>query len=312
MTKRSCYGLLKSAFSIMEFTPPGPGVWELEQTHFSRPATRYASSIFPRAISKGFGEGTRRYGLLLDTLDLRVVNDFVYSKFCPVGAPEGAKGPPPKFVFKVMTWLHPEIRRRIKTGSRVLEQKLWREDLRRWDERLKPDSVARNSRLQKTAIASLPHSEFIKHLEEVRDNSAEMIYRHHIFSIPCSMPVGHFLVECQGWTGLPSGQILGVLKGAAPVSRGIAAKELEAVQVALRSAGIQANSPTAEVSCRTRRLSRVNMAFPLSWVRAMRRRRSVMAPECESTATPAAWSYSRETCRADRSERRRTIRRQGR
>ena len=51
-----------------------------------------------------------------DCFDLRVVNDFVYSKFCPVGAPEGAKGPPPKFVFKVMTWLHPEIRRRIKTG----------------------------------------------------------------------------------------------------------------------------------------------------------------------------------------------------
>jgi rifampicin phosphotransferase len=91
----------------MKFTPPGPGVWELEQQHFSRPATRYASSILPRALSKGFGEGTRRYGLLLDTLEMRLVNDFVYSKFCPVGAPEGAKGPPPKFVFKVMTWVPP-------------------------------------------------------------------------------------------------------------------------------------------------------------------------------------------------------------
>ena len=235
----------------MEFTPPGPGVWELEQSHFSRPATRYASSILPRALAKGFGEGTRRYGLLLDTLEMRLVNDFVYSKFCPVGAPEGAKGPPPKFVFKVMTWLHPEIRRRINTGSRVLEQKLWREDLRRWDEHLKPDSVARNSRLQKTAIANLPHSEFIKYLGEIRDNTAEMIYRHHIFTIPCCMPVGYFLVECKRWTGLPTGHILSVLKGAAPVSRGIAAKELEAVQVALRNAGIQGNTyrgkPAADV-----------------------------------------------------------------
>ena len=235
----------------MQFTPPGPGVWELEQSHFSRPATRYASSILPRALAKGFGEGTRRYGLLLDTLEMRLVNDFVYSKFCPVGAPEGAKGPPPKFVFKVMTWLHPEIRRRINTGSRVLEQKLWREDLRRWDEQLKPDSVARNSRLQKTAIASLPHSEFIKYLGEIRDNTAEMIYRHHIFTIPCCMPVGYFLVECKRWTGLPTGHILSVLKGAAPVSRGIAAKELEAVQVALRNAGIQGNTfrgkPAADV-----------------------------------------------------------------
>src|SRR5215510_8734769 len=143
----------------MEFTPPGPGVWELEQTHFSRPATRYGSSIFPRAISKGFSESARRYGLLLETLDIRVVNDFVYSKFCPVGAPEAAKGPPPKFLFKLMTWLHPEIRRRIKTGSLVFEQKLWREDMRRWDEQLKPDSVARNSNLQRKVIANLAHSD---------------------------------------------------------------------------------------------------------------------------------------------------------
>jgi rifampicin phosphotransferase len=234
-----------------EFIPPGPGVWELEQTHFSRPATRYASSIFPRAISKGFGEGTRRYGLLLDTLEMRVVNDFVYSKFRAVGAPEAAKGPPPKFLFKLMTWMHPEIRRRINAGSRVFEQKLWREDLTRWDEQLKPDSVARNSSLQRTAIANLSHSEFIKYLEEIRGNAAEMIYRHQIFSIPCCMPVGHFLVECEQWTGLPSGQILSVLKGAAPVSRGIAARELEAVQAAVKNAGMRASAfrgkPPADV-----------------------------------------------------------------
>jgi rifampicin phosphotransferase len=226
----------------IEFTPPGPGVWELEQTHFSRPATRYGSSIFPRAISKGFGEGTKRYGLLLDTLDIRVVNDFVYNKFCPVGAPEGAKGPPPKFLFKLMTWLHPEMRRRIKTGSLVFEHKLWREDMKRWDEQMKPDSVARNSSLQRKAIANLSQSDFIKYLEEVRANAAEMIYRHQVFSVTCCMPLGHFLVECQDWTGLPSGQILSVLKGAAPVSRGIAAKEHEAVQAALRNAGIQASA----------------------------------------------------------------------
>jgi hypothetical protein len=52
-------------------------------------------------------------------------------------------------------------------------------------------------------------------------------------------------------TGLPSGQILSVLKGAAPISRGIAAKELEAVQVVLKNAGIQATTfrgkPPADV-----------------------------------------------------------------
>src|SRR5688572_20983899 len=149
-----------------EFRAPGPGVWELEQTHFAKPATRYIADMFPEALSRGFGEGTKRFGLLLDTLRMKTVNDFCYAKFCPVGAPEGAKGPPPKFIFKLLTRLHPEIRRRIKDGALAFEKKLWREEMKRWDEQFKPDSIARNSKLQKTAIEKLGDAEFIRYLGE--------------------------------------------------------------------------------------------------------------------------------------------------
>ena len=97
--------------SAIEFTAPGPGSWELEQTHFGKPATRYASAIISDPIgdpfSRGFGEGTKRYGLFLDTLRMRFVNDFAYSKFVPVGAPDNAAGPPPRPIFMLLTRLHP-------------------------------------------------------------------------------------------------------------------------------------------------------------------------------------------------------------
>ena len=192
------------------FTAPGPGPWELEQTHFSKPATRYLGEIFPEPLARGFGEGTKRYGLMLDTLRMAVVNDFCYAKFCPVGAPDSASGPPPRAIFTLLTWLHPEIRRRINAGPDVFARKLWREDMKRWDEQYKPDSIARNSKLQNTAVASLGDAEFLVYLEDIRDNVVEMIYRHHIFTIPSSFPVGHFLAEVQRWTGLPSGEVLGV------------------------------------------------------------------------------------------------------
>ena len=64
-----------------EFKAPGPGSWELEQTHFAKPATRYASTLVAEPLARGFGEGTKRYGLLLDTLRMRFVNDFCYAKF---------------------------------------------------------------------------------------------------------------------------------------------------------------------------------------------------------------------------------------
>jgi len=228
--------------SQMEFKAPGPGSWELEQTHFAKPATRYMGALISEPLARGFGEGTKRYGLLLDTLRMRFVNDFCYSKFVGVGAPDNASGPPPRPVFTLLTWLHPEIRRRIAAGPDVFAKKLWREDMRRWDEEYKPDSISRNRKLQNTAIATLGDTEFLAYLAEIRANAVEMVYRHHIFTIPCIFPVGHFLASVQSWTGLPSGEVLGVLKGASPVSRGVGAPTLERLRAVLASSGITAGS----------------------------------------------------------------------
>jgi pyruvate,water dikinase len=224
----------------IEFKAPGPGAWELEQTHFGRPATRYMSTIVSDPLAKGFAEGTRRYGLLLDHFRMRFVNDFCYGKFVPVGAPEKAVGPPPKLIFMLLTRVHPGIRRRIADAPAALEQKLWREDLRRWDEEVKPDSIARNSRIQNIDVTELDDAAFLAHLEEVKANVMEMIYRHHVFTVAAAFPVGHFVSEVQRWTGLPSGEILGVLKGAAPISRGVGASSLEKLRASLAAAGITA------------------------------------------------------------------------
>ena len=224
-----------------EYKAPGPGSWELEQTHYAKPATRYSSAIVSDPLARGFGEGTKRYGLLLDTLRMRFVNDFCYGKFVPVGAPDNASGPPPRLIFTVLTRVHPEIRRRIAIAPEAFEKKLWRQDMKRWDDDIKPDSIARNRAIQNTAVASLDDGELLRHLEHVRDNLIEMIYRHHIFTIPCCFPVGHFVSQVQRWTDLGSGEILGVLKGAAPVSRGVGAVPLVQLRAALAASGIAAD-----------------------------------------------------------------------
>ena len=226
----------------IEFKAPGPGSWELEQTHFGRPATRYIAELAAEPMARGFGEGTKRYGLLLDTIRMQFVNDFCYMKMVGVGAPESASGPPPRLLFMLLTRLHPEMRRRLAIAPDAFRRKLWREDMRRWDEEIKPDSIARNRRLQNTAISTLGDADFRAYLEDTRDNVAEMAYRHHMFTITCCFPVGHFIAEVQRWTGLPSGEVLGVLKGAAPISRGVGATTLERLRASLAEAGITASS----------------------------------------------------------------------
>jgi pyruvate,water dikinase len=228
--------------SQIEFKAPGPGSWELEQTHFARPATRYVSAIMADPLERGFAEGTARYGLLLHSFRARFVNDFCYGKFVAVGAPEHASGPPPRPIFTLLTLLHPEIRRRIAKAPHAIAQKLWRDDLRRWDEEYKPDSIARNRRIQNTAITELGDQAFLAHLGEATTNAAEMAYRHHVFTIPSCFPVGMFVSSVQDWTGLPSGEVLGVLKGAAPVSRGVGAPSLRRLRAVLAEHGITART----------------------------------------------------------------------
>ena len=35
------------------FTPPGPGVWMLDATHWTRPLTRFQAELFPEPFRRG-------------------------------------------------------------------------------------------------------------------------------------------------------------------------------------------------------------------------------------------------------------------
>ena len=82
--------------SASVFEAPGPGAWELEQVHLSRPLTRFSFSCFKEGFPRGFKEGSERYGLTLSHFEPAQVNGFVYMKPVAVGAPPNASGPPPK------------------------------------------------------------------------------------------------------------------------------------------------------------------------------------------------------------------------
>ncbi|HET7710531.1 MAG TPA: PEP-utilizing enzyme [Thermoanaerobaculia bacterium] len=210
------------------FLPPGPGSWELDATHMNRPLSRWFAEVFPPAFVGGFQYGTARYGVLLDHLEPGMVNRFIYHCPRPVGAPKGAKGPPPKLIFKILSKLHPEMRRRIKQSAITFERKLWREDLARWDNEVKPAIAKENSALQAIDPRSLSDAALIDHLEACRAAVERGVRYHHEFNITAMLPVGDLLVQAMAWTGLPAGQILELMRGASPVSLG-AADELEAV-----------------------------------------------------------------------------------
>lgn len=202
------------------FTAPGPGVWELESTHLQRPASRAMAAVFPAAATEGFRQGMERYGMLLEYMEFAVVNRFVYMCARPVGAPKKAGGPPPKFIFKILTKVHPAIRSRVRRVTEVWETKFWREDVRRWDEEWKPAVAKENAELQGVDLRALSDEQLIRHVERCFDAFRRAVTLHHSLNATAMLPTGDFLVHVNEWTGLSPADVLPLFRGSSRVSQG--------------------------------------------------------------------------------------------
>ncbi|MFT5740487.1 MAG: phosphohistidine swiveling domain-containing protein, partial [Gammaproteobacteria bacterium] len=197
---------------------------------------------------RGFREGTERYGLFLDYLMSEQLHGFSYSKvvlaFVPPDAPPG---PPSEGFFD-----QPALIARFENGKKAIENKIWHEDMQRWDDEIKPDSIRRNRQLQQVQPETLDSEALIQHLVDCYENLNEMTYRHHLFTIPSLIPVGLYIGKACEWTGADAGEALNLLKGSSPVSLGLAAAELTEIGCLLRQEKIDRDrfkglSPTDEL-----------------------------------------------------------------
>ncbi len=184
----------------LRFEPPGPGSWTLDAVHFPRPATRYWAETHPAACRRGTNDFARYYGMLIDGLEMAYVNGFAYSTIRP--APEQ------------------DIAQRFERAEAVFQEKLWREQLREWDETVKPSSIAAHRAIQAVEPDALSDDELAAYLTRGRDHHAAMMAQHMRFTAAATVPTGDFLAQVGDWTGLPSADLLGLMRGAASVSAG--------------------------------------------------------------------------------------------
>jgi len=184
----------------LRFEPPGPGTWEQDPVHFPRPMTHYWQEMHPPAFKKGTGEFARFYGMLIDGIQVAYVNGFGYNQKLP--APEA------------------DIPERFKRAELVYAQKLWREQLKDWDEKHKPSTIATHRKLQAVDPGALSDEELATYLTRCRDHHAAMIAQHMRFTAAAVLPTGDFLVHGAEWTGLPHSELLGLMRGSAEVSSG--------------------------------------------------------------------------------------------
>jgi phosphohistidine swiveling domain-containing protein len=203
----------------LRFEAPGPGSWELEAVHFPRPVTRYWEEMHPEAFKRGVRDFTSFYGMLIDTLDYEYINGFAYLSVRPV-TPE-------------------EVPARFARADEVFEHKVWREQLRAWDETVKPAAIRMHRELQAVDPDQLSDEDLVGYLTRCRDHHIAMVSQHMRHTAAAMVPTGDFLAHVTGWTGLPSSELLGLMRGAAPVSAGASAELQEMIAAVGRDAAAQ-------------------------------------------------------------------------
>jgi len=200
------------AASDLVFEAPGPGSWEIEAVHFPRPVTRYWVEMHPEPFKRGVRDFTSFYGMLIDTLDYEYINGFAYLSVRPV-APE-------------------EVPARFARAEELFEHKLWREQLRAWDETIKPASIRMHREIQAVDPDGLSDEELVAYLTRCRDHHIAMVAQHMRHTAAAIVPTGDFLAHVMSWTGLPSSELLDLMRGTAPTSAGASA-ELEQLIAAI-------------------------------------------------------------------------------
>jgi rifampicin phosphotransferase len=190
----------------LQFDPPGPGSWGLDPVHFPRPVTRYWAETHPEAFKRGTNDFARYYGMMIDGMVTAYVNGFAYNTMRP---------PPEE-----------EIPQRFQRAEEDFEKKVWRDQLRDWDETVKPAAIEAHRSIQSIDPDALTERALIGYLTRCRDHHSAMISQHMRYTASAMIPVGDFLAHVGDWTGIAPAELLGLMRGSASVSAGGSA-ELE-------------------------------------------------------------------------------------
>lgn len=200
-----------------QFDAPAPGMWNLDRSHFPGGTTPIATWLMegcPAGMRRAFEE----IGMPADTLDVKFVRGFMYTRLRPLISPTRAVTKlPPTVVLKLAARLHPAMRRRAKQAAKALAERPWRQVVADWQLSIRPRLEATNGKLQAVDVQSLDDRGLADHIERLlaycRENT-ELHFYLHVFDLG---PIGLLLADCERW-GIDATEVIPALSGASPAT----------------------------------------------------------------------------------------------
>lgn len=234
-----------TASRAVTFEPPAPGQWELETAHHGlRPLSPFLRDTYRRAFETGIVEPLERYGLPLASVEAKFVHGCLYMRPLAIGEKPGStpKAPPPALVMKMLTRLHPGLRRRAKTAEQAFAQRRWREEVDEWFDHDRATQAAQNRALQDVDPGTLDDVGLAEHITTSLEHFEQGARRNLATHGGDLVPTGDLLAHCEQW-GISANEAIGLLTGSSPATVETAVM-LRPVARAIHESGV----PTASLT----------------------------------------------------------------
>jgi pyruvate,water dikinase len=224
-----------------DFTPPGPGRWAVDRSHFPGGTTPISQWLMEECMAAGLGRAFAEIGVPADSVQARFVDGFMYTRLRPLLRPDAASTKlPPAFVLRIVTRIHPAFRRREKAAGAAFRTRPWLEVASRWASDMKPALEAQNRRFQAVDTDALDDTDLARHVAELLEHSrihAEMHFWLHGHDLG---PIARYLYTCQRW-GITTADALPALAGASPSTSG-PLRQLVRLRALVDAAGVVPSS----------------------------------------------------------------------
>ncbi len=208
----------ETASTAPVWEPPAPGHWMAETSHHGlRPLSHFLRDTYVRSFETGIAAMLERYGLPLTGISARLVNGCFYVRPTAIGEGSKPKPPPPAFIMKLLTRIHPELRRRNRTAVDAWTERRWRVEVDRWFDHDRDVMLARNLELQNVDVSSLDDAELAEHLAVCLSNFEDGMRRNLDTHGGDLIPVGDLVAHGEAW-GLDPSTTAELLVGASPAT----------------------------------------------------------------------------------------------
>ena len=213
-----------------------PGEWTLDRSHAPGGATPLVQTIMVSSMPPGMRRMFRDLGAPVDTMDVRFVNGFMYTRLRPlIGADRPTRKSPPVALLKVVSRVHPEMRRRAKTAARTLRDAPWLGVIDEWRTGGRTAIQRGNLQLQDVVLRELDDTAVVSHVRRCVDHAIAG-WTHHFWLHGFDLgPLGQYLYEAAHW-GLGPIDLLPLLEGASP-STSDPSRQLVQIRRAVEASG---------------------------------------------------------------------------